>query len=80
MRQSSENNFMSSIKTIRCSLTDFSVKISLKKDTFIFLPLFFTLIYKNAAFSDTISRFYTHLELDMNKLRAKFQLDISRND
>ena len=75
MRQSSENNFMSSIKTIRCSLTDFLVKISLKKDTFSNLPLF---LY--AAFSDMKSRFYTHLELAMNKLRAKFQLDISRND
>ena len=25
-----------------------------------------------------ISRFYTHLEIDMNKLRAKFQLDTLR--
>ena len=30
--------------------------------------------YSYTPKSDTISRFYTHLELDISKLRAKFQL------
>ena len=56
MRQDLENNFMSSIKTIRRQNKP-------EKDNNSFLTL---KIYKNAAFLDTISRFYTHLELDIN--------------
>ena len=37
-------------------------------------------IIKNEAFTDTISIFYTHLEQDVVKLRAKFQLDITTNN
>ena len=37
-------------------------------------------IYKNAAFSDRILRLYTNPELDINKFRAKFNPDTTRND
>ena len=34
-------------------------------------------IRKNAALSDTILNFYAHLEKDVGKRRAKFQLGIT---
>ena len=36
--------------------------------------------YKKEAFSDTISRFYTHFKQDVDLLLAKFQVDITTND
>ena len=67
---------MSSIKTIRSSLTDFLVKEKPEKENSHFLTL---KNYKKVAFLDTISRLYTHLEEDVDKLRAKFQLEITTN-
>ena len=37
-------------------------------------------IFKIFVFLDRILRFYTNVEQDVNKLRAKFQLDITTND
>ena len=37
-------------------------------------------IYKNVVFLYKILRFYTNVEQDVSKLRAKCQLDITTND
>ena len=71
------NNFMSSFKNTPMFLDRFFGQNNPKKQNYHFLTL---RIYRNAVFLDTISRFYTHVKRDVNKLRAKFQLDITAND
>ena len=71
---------MSRIKTIRCFLTDFLVKTgqdNTKKLNYHFLTY---KIYKNVVFLDKILKFYTNVEQDVSKLRAKFQVNITTND
>ena len=58
-------------------LDRFSGQNSTKKLNYHFLTY---KIYKNVVFLETILRFYTNLEQDVNKVRAKFQLDITTNN
>ena len=79
MRQSSENNFMSSMKTIRCSLTDFLVKISLKKETFRQGHLFVAV--NCAEFRGTATsqkrEFRGHFAAKFNEFRDNFAVEFT---